>query len=344
MKTLLSVQYLRAAAALAVVTYHATQWGGGVFDLGRAGVDVFFVVSGVIMWTVTGRAESSPGQFIWRRLTRVAPFYWLVTLVLTAVALVWPDFLDNVHPASGHVLLSLAFIPHLDPKGLPFPLYGPGWSLNYEAFFYLLFGAALFAPRPRQAAIVCGALATTVGAGFLLADPVYQLGANPMLLQFAAGIVIANLADMRLLPGRAGGRALIAAGLVGFAVPSALGVFSEVWRPFLWGVPAALIVAGALAIEGNGGAPDWPPMAALGDASYALYLVHEPAQALVAHLLGWSQPWLFRPVAIVAAMVAGLACHRWVERPMTVWLRSASRLMPALVRADGKTELDRSPP
>lgn len=344
MKTLLSVQYLRAAAALAVVVYHATQWGGSIFDVGRAGVDVFFVVSGVIMWKVTGQAESSPGRFIWRRLTRVAPFYWLITLVLVAVALVWPDFLDNVHPATGHVLLSLAFIPHMDPKGLPFPLYGPGWSLNYEAFFYLLFGAALLAPRRRQAVIVCGALSATVAAGLLLADPIYQLGANPMLLQFAAGIVVANLADMKMLPGRAGGWALLSAGLVAFAAPAAFGIFSEFWRPLLWGVPAVLCVAGALAVEGDGGAPNWPFVALLGDASYALYLTHEPAQALVAHTLGWSQPWIFRPIAIVAAVAAGLACHRWVERPLTVFLRSISQLRPAPGRGGGRTAPDRSPP
>jgi exopolysaccharide production protein ExoZ len=344
LKTLFSIQYLRAAAALAVVVYHATQWGGGVLDIGRAGVDVFFVVSGVIMWRVTGQAEASPGKFVWRRFTRVAPFYWLITLILTAVAVVWPDFLDNVHPQTGHVLLSMAFIPHMDPKGLPFPLYGPGWSLNYEAFFYLLFGAALFAPRRRQAAIVCGALAATIAMGFLLADPVYQLGANPMLLQFVAGVAIANLAEMRMLPGRKGGWGLILLGLFGLAVPAALGIFSEFWRPFLWGVPAGLIVAGAMSIEGDGGAPDWPALVALGDASYAIYLVHEPAQALIAHTIGWSQLWLFRPIAILAAVAAGLACHRWVEWPMSAWLRKAPGRLPWPASAGGRTEPDRSPP
>lgn len=344
MKTLLSIQYLRATAALAVVVYHASQWGGSIFDIGRAGVDVFFVVSGVIMWTVTGRSEGAPGRFIWRRFSRVAPFYWLVTLALTATALVWPDFLANVHPEAGHVLLSLAFIPHMDPRGLPFPLYGPGWSLNYEAFFYLLLGAALFAPRRRQAVIVSGALAATVASGFLLADPIYLLGANPMLLQFVAGVAIANLAEMKMLPGRRSGWGLIALGLAGFAIPAELGMFSEFWRPFLWGVPAALCVAGAMAVEGDGGAPDWPAMAALGDASYALYLVHEPAQAVVAHTLGPGHPWLFRPIAIIAAVVAGLACHRWIERPLTVALRSVSLVRPGPGPEDGKTEPGRSPP
>jgi exopolysaccharide production protein ExoZ len=341
-KPLVSIQYLRAAAALAVAVYHASQWRPGhLIDVGRAGVDVFFVISGVIMWKVTGAAEHTPRAFVWRRLTRVAPLYWLVTLALTGVALVWPDFLDNVHPDVGHVLLSLAFIPHMDPKGLPFPLYGPGWSLNYEAFFYLLFAAVLTAPRARQAWLVCGGLVFSVIIGVLLGDPVYQLGANPMLLQFAAGVAIAQLEERSALPGRLGGWALIALGLAGMSASVLPGVFSELWRPFVWGVPAALIVAGALAVEKAGGAPPAAWLLALGEASYALYLTHEPAQAVVGHVFGASNPWLFYPLALAATLVAGVACHVCIERPLTRAARALVRPSRAL---GGRTAPDRSPP
>jgi exopolysaccharide production protein ExoZ len=341
-KPLLSIQYLRALAALAVAVYHASQWRPGhLIDAGRAGVDVFFVISGVIMWKVTGASEQAPGVFVWRRVTRVAPLYWLITLALTAVALFWPDFLDNVHPDAGHVLLSLAFIPHMDPKGLPFPLYGPGWSLNYEAFFYLLFAAVLTAPRARQALLVCGALAFTVVLGVLLGDPVYQLGANPMLLQFAAGVAIARFQERGALPGRKGGWLLIAFGLVGFAVSVLPGLFSELWRPFIWGAPAALLVAGALAVETDHGVARIPALLALGEASYAIYLTHEPVQAIVGHTLGASNPWLFYPLALTATLIAGLACHRWIERPLTAWARTLIRPARAV---GGRTGPDQSPP
>ena len=342
MKPLLSIQYLRAAAALAVAVYHASQWRPGhLIDVGRGGVDVFFVISGVIMWKVTAGAEHAPGVFVWRRVTRVAPLYWLVTLALTGVALVWPGFLDNVHPDAGHVLLSLAFVPHMDPKGLPFPLYGPGWSLNCEAFFYLLFAAVLWAPRARQALLVCGGLAFTVVVGVVLGDPIYQLGANPMLLQFAAGVAIASLQERGALPGRRGGWLLIACSLAGFAASVLPGLFTELWRPFIWGVPAALLVAGALAVETHGGVPAVPALLLLGEASYALYLTHEPAQAIVGHALGANNPWLFYPLALSATLLAGLACHRRVERPLTAWARSLVRPARAV---DGRTGPDQSPP
>ena len=334
MKPLASIQYLRAAAALAIVAFHALQWRAGGFNVGRAGVDLFFVISGVIMWRVTGARESRPAQGLWRRITRVAPLYWLITLIVAGVAALSPMFLTNIHPDLGHLLLSLAFIPHIDPKGLPFPLLPLGWTLNYEAVFYLVFAAALFAPRRAQAWIVGAALFAIVAAGVILTDPVYILGANPLMFEFAGGLAVANLADMGALPGRRGGWALIAAGLAGLAIPALLGAFSELGRPFIWGIPAAAIVAGALAIEQDGGVPNWPALMLLGDASYALYLIHQPAQALVAHTLGYSNTWLFIPVALIASIAAGVACHRLVELPLIRLARSVSQAGAKTWRAE----------
>src|SRR3984957_156703 len=110
-RVLLSIQALRALAALAVVAYHALQWDRGGFDVGRAGVDVFFVISGFIMWHVTSGREVVPGAFLWRRITRVAPLYWLATFGVLAVALAWPAFLPEVRPGWRHLALSLAFVP-----------------------------------------------------------------------------------------------------------------------------------------------------------------------------------------------------------------------------------------
>ncbi|MEO7027698.1 MAG: acyltransferase, partial [Caulobacteraceae bacterium] len=194
---MVSIQYLRALAALAVVLYHALQWRSGGFDVGRAGVDVFFVISGFVLWRATSRHRVTPLTFLAARASRVMPLYWLATLAVVASALVWPQFLPQVRPGWGHLLLSLAFIPHFDPRGLPFPTLPPGWSLDYEAGFYILFAIALaFARRWRAWALV-GGLAGATLAGLLLADPAYILGANPLLLEFAAGVLIGVIDETR---------------------------------------------------------------------------------------------------------------------------------------------------
>jgi exopolysaccharide production protein ExoZ len=326
--TLPSIQYLRAAAALCVTLYHALQWADGGFEVGRAGVDVFFVISGAIMWRVTAGRATSPAAFLIRRATRVAPLYWLMTLLVGAIALVWRGFLPEVIPEWRHLALSLAFVPHFDPLGRPFPLLPPGWTLTYEAAFYGLFAAALTAPERFRAIGITVGLCVVVAAGFVLADPAYVLGANPMLLQFAAGVWLAVAMDAGKLPGRAWGVALLLLGLCLFAALQITGFADELWRPLIWGAPATLLVAGALCVEADGGAPRLAAPLALGDASYALYLVHLPATALIAHTLGWRDAWLFVAVSTLFSVAAALACHAWIEGPMILWTRRASSKRP----------------
>jgi exopolysaccharide production protein ExoZ len=318
---LLSIQGLRALAALAVATYHALQWCDGGFDVGRAGVDVFFVISGVIMWHVTAGRSTSPGEFLLRRLVRVAPPYWIATLTVFVTALIWPAFLPEVRPGWDHLALSLAFIPHLDPRGLPFPTLPPGWSLNYEIVFYLIFAAALAGPAAWRGRMVVGALTAVTAIGFLKPEPLYFLGANPILLQFAAGLGLGLALEHRRLPGPALGVVLAGCGLGLLGAESALHLFTELWRPLLWGVPAVLIVAGGLSFEAGGGLRGLPTpveraVRTAGDASYSLYLWHLPATALVAHSVGFERPWLFAPLAVAASIAAGLAGHRYIERPI----------------------------
>ncbi|HLY79167.1 MAG TPA: acyltransferase, partial [Caulobacteraceae bacterium] len=156
--TLQWLQALRGFAALSVVAYHAFQWIDDRFWVGAAGVDVFFVISGFIIWTVGSGEEASPGVFVWRRLTRVAPAYWLATGAVIALATLWPTLLRQVTLSPAHVALSLAFIQHIDPRGLPFPVLPPGWSLNYEAVFYGLFTLVLFAPAALRFRLLLAAL------------------------------------------------------------------------------------------------------------------------------------------------------------------------------------------
>ena len=88
-----------------------------------------------------------------------------------------------------------------------------------------------------------------------------------------------------------------------------------------------MIVAGFVALE-EGRAVAWPAcLCRLGDASYAIYLSHMPAVALVAHTVGVRPAILFVPVATVVSIVVGLAFHRLVETRLI----AAFRGLPGLV-------------
>jgi exopolysaccharide production protein ExoZ len=153
-KQLYSIQYARALAALAVVLAHTGAYGSGnAFHIGSAGVDIFFVISGFVMWTTTASRAQTPADFIANRIVRIVPMYWLVTLALVIAAVCVPALFPRLKIDAGHVVASLLFMPSRSPfNGELWPVLVQGWTLNYEMFFYGVFALVLFIPRQLRLA------------------------------------------------------------------------------------------------------------------------------------------------------------------------------------------------
>jgi exopolysaccharide production protein ExoZ len=297
-------------------------------------VDVFFVISGFVLWSACEARPQAPAAFLMARAGRILPLYWIATLAVAGAAVLEPMALPIVLPEPRHLVLSLLLLPHTDPAGGPFPLLPTGWTLTYEAFFYLVMALALAAPRDRRLQIVSALLLAASLVGFAY-HGWYTLLANPLLLEFLAGIALARLwakGRFQRLP-RALGPGLIAAGALILAACQISGLRDDFLRPFVWGPPAALIVAGALKIEADGRIGSGPLIRALvseGDASYSLYLVQAPAVAAFAWLTPAWPAALRAPTSFALAVAVGWLCYRLVEKP----LRSARRLhhLPAAHR------------
>src|SRR5271165_5026968 len=104
------IQVLRAIAALLVVQCHTLQASGGAIappkspywftTFGAAGVDIFFVISGFIMFYIsfpTGQPPVSPASFLLKRITRIYPFYWFsmaLAFGLWSIGLFKPSQID----------------------------------------------------------------------------------------------------------------------------------------------------------------------------------------------------------------------------------------------------------
>lgn len=311
---MLSIQYLRAVAALMVVLYHANRWAWRDFDIGAAGVDIFFVISGFVLWTSISERPAAPLVFLRRRLARVAPLYWILTLLVSGAAFFWPQLFFEADPTWGHVLMSLAFIQHFNPDGQPFPVISAGWSLNYEMIFYFVMAAALLRPSDKRfRALVLGLIGVVV-FGFIY-RPAYFLGANPMFLQFVAGAALARWRLTGVLPPRWIGYFAVVLGVAGLAVASRFDLFEHLWRPLFWGVPALLLVGGAVTVERAGRLSDVEIVRVFGDASYSIYLCH----VIVCELLTKVIPtwlWIYVPIAVALSVVAGVLCHLALERPL----------------------------
>ena len=206
-QSLVGVQYVRAVAALCVAFYHCSIQVPALTPyffkyLGMslnypAGVDVFFVVSGLIMY-LTGR-HLGPGDFLARRITRIVPLYWILTLLVSLVLFIRPELFRTTVVTGRYLLDSLFFIPYRNPAhgGDVMPILVPGWSLNMEMFFYLIF-AGLLAVSAR--ALLLGAALVFFALWFLhgMASRHGDLAAITFLtgdrnFEFLAGMAIGYL-------------------------------------------------------------------------------------------------------------------------------------------------------
>jgi exopolysaccharide production protein ExoZ len=203
----------------------------------------------------------------------------------------------------------------------------PGWSLNYEAVFYGLFTLVLFAPASARFRLLLAALGAVIAFG-VLDPPAYYLGANMMLLQFGAGAWLAHRRQLgrRILPEI--GAALAVIGVAVLTAQGLTGLRSDLWRPLLWGVPAAMIVAGAAALEPVQALRPPQALLRLGDASYAIYLCHFITVALAARLIGVAPAWRFVPAAVALSLAAGLMFHWWIEQPLIAACRALPGMFP----------------
>jgi exopolysaccharide production protein ExoZ len=316
--TYVSIQYLRAIAALGVVIVHASPIGQTIL-IGNAGVDIFFVISGFLMWTITDIRPQSPFNFILHRLVRIAPLYWFVTSLLLVGALVMPSAFPNLKFDLSYALGSYLFVPMRPPGSSEtdpiWPVLVQGWTLNYEVLFYALFALCLpLRPRERLLALGVGLIGAVInGLSYAGSNPILMSWSDPLMLEFFAGVLIAIAVRHGVGVSRATGWLLVSASLVllvGFELSDIATA-----RVIVWGLPAALLVWGAVVLERTGPVIDWGWLRLIGDSSYSLYLTHGLALSVLGKLMHRS--WLFFCVGIVASVIAGLVFYYLAERPLT---------------------------
>lgn len=324
MKTLYGIQYLRAFAALAVVVFHAAERSGSHFVIGAAGVDVFFVISGFIMWTMSERRPVTPLRFLADRLQRIAPSYWIVTAIMIAGAVV--GLFPSMKLTAAHILGSLFFIPmHSPSNGEIWPILVQGWTLNFEMFFYVIFAAALLLPRRIQLAGMTIIFLAFVVAGAIMhpQSPLLMTYTRPIILEFVAGAILGRLWLSGRLPGAGLGLALIAVALAGFAAIQLLRLdFNEL----TCGPLAVALVLGTVSVERSGKLPSIPFLTYLGNGSYSIYLWHTLAISVVVKLMASMQmpSDVMTFVGVISGTLLGICAYEAVEKPLRNLLKTLS--------------------
>jgi peptidoglycan/LPS O-acetylase OafA/YrhL len=321
-RTLPALDGLRALAALLVVGFHVAL-STYPFDIGWAGVPVFFVLSGYLITRLSRADEAGAGfsfrSFWIRRVTRIVPLYLLAVAAF--------ELLPFIGGGGGAATVARTLPWYLTFNG-EFVDHGPmtvAWSLGIEEKFYLawpVLAFALLAGWARRLEL------TAIAAGVCLLLAV--LTSIPNLPGYAAllvGASVALLEDRRGWSRPGGATPLAARPLVGWlaaaaavaALLSANVPTQQGWVYLTLGLAVAVLIVhlahGSSLITR---ALATRPMRWLGRRSYGIYLIHTLALTVAEKVVPGGLPvrTLWLGIGCLAlTLVASDVAHRLVEVP-----------------------------
>ncbi|WP_052195485.1 acyltransferase family protein [Deinococcus radiopugnans] len=344
---------VRFFAALIVVFFHygqaqfanTPQFLQAVVANGYVGVQLFFVLSGFILtYTYLPRAGWTSGQFWRARFARIYPVYFV------AMLLALPIFLGVVArdgDGMGFAALTTALTTFLLQAWVPqsaCALNCPGWSLSAEAFFYALFPLLLLLIRGAtfRKLVIVGVVAavlnlvppmiafliqpdtlaastdTTASSNILLLEflrytPLFHLG------EFVLGMSLGGLyvSGHRL---RHGGLVALAALIVVVALLNIPSIPYLLLHNGLLAIPFGILIYGLAQAQGAvERVASNRTLLLLGEASYALYILHAPiftyAKLGLARVGISNESWLFLIVYLAVLITASIAAFKWLENP-----------------------------
>ena len=329
-----AIQALRGVAALMVALMHVAgfasrsgveasiQFKAFMQNIGHVGVDIFFVISGFIVYKILER-ENDMVNFAIKRVARIYPLY-LVIVLITVIYYYNVGFMAPIRDLLGN-LWALTLIKSSS-------ILGVSWTLVFEIHFYLVAALAILFKGQARTALLLWTVAH-VAVTILIQQkflPSYRFF-NPIALEFVFGIYVGFLADRFRIPFP---KLLIA---IGFALPFVANFYFDALptigrgynRPLLWGLPSALMLLGAIEISkrGSGHANVF---SYVGDISYSVYMWHW----LVATIVYRNFPvkidtvlefMLYICITLSFVIVVSHFSFKWLEKPSNAFASSFAR-------------------
>jgi exopolysaccharide production protein ExoZ len=327
---LLSIQYTRAVAAVSVVFFHAFNDAGVTHypeQVLQSGVDLFFAISGFIMWVTTYGSDTGPREFLRRRIIRIVPLYWVFTAFAVLLAVVAPQLGKRTGVLDAFA--SFLFLPAVNTATHQTqPVIAPGWTLNHEMLFYVIFALALMLPRKRRfAALIIANVGLVVLGAFVSKPLVVSFYTNPIVLEFVFGVIIGFVYTSGYRMSRTASTVTVTAGALTMIGLASVWGQTAILRVVVWGIPAALIVLALALTENTKPVSDRPWLRLAGDGSYSIYIVHGVMLSAMLSVVHHAHvpKIVMIPVGGPLAVVAGLIVYRYLEKPMTMYLRHVGK-------------------
>jgi peptidoglycan/LPS O-acetylase OafA/YrhL len=320
-----NIQLMRVIAVYCIAYIHmpsvlaAVHVVPEVVEVLRFGTDTFLVVGGFLTAQVLSGSRKTGGAYLRDRIVRLAPVYAIFTVL---AFLVQNYLMEGHHNSVPELLMSLAFIPYG-----PFPVLYPAWTLIVIVEFSV-FVAIFHALSPGRGVYLASAFLVVLVALAKLAQvshPTLQVYTNPILIDFALGVLAYHLATRAVLPLPMGAAVWLATTAIVLAVTLIM------LRPFEWpgaprllalGLPAFLLVLGAITLERAGAFRASNLVNFLAKCSYCIYLTHWFVSIVSEKVIvaGGAPPEVAAIMLLTTPVVVtyvAMAAYLYVEAPLT---------------------------
>lgn len=313
--------------------------------IGNSGVDLFFVLSGYLIYGSLLSRKQAFLHFFSRRLKRIYPAFTAVFALYVALSVLLPA--ESKIPEGGaalYLLQNYLLLPGLLPIEAMITV---AWSLSYEVFYYLALPLIMVVLKLRERTVAWRLIFFLTMA---VAFAVYTAmnGGPVRLLMFVSGIVLHEMLSRSQwrVSGAAGLTALLA-GLAAMLLPidEPLGTTIKI---------SILFVAFLIFCLSCFGTPSdwlprafsWAPLRWLGNMSYSYYLLHGLALKAGFLALSLAMPptgqqselhWLLLAPMLALTLVSSAVLFLLIERPFSLApriSRGATNLRQAAASAE----------
>lgn len=299
---------------------------------GDAGVNIFFVLSGFIIFYVHKGDIGKKVNFfpyLIKRFSRIYPTYWVANLMIIPLHFLLPQFGQGYERQLNYIISSLLLLPQ--PQA---PIIHAAWSLSNEMFFYLMFSfLIIFSFKkifPLLFILIAGSIFNMVYSlqGIVIfQDPflnlifsyhnfefllgclsAYLVVKHPLRLKkmlfFAGSILILSMIVIERSYGDLGALRLLGYGIPAFFVLTALGSY-EIRNKLK--VPKILLPSLLLL---------------LGDASFSIYITHQLFISGIGRtlqsigLINLIGPLPVIVIIGILTLLTGFVFHLKIEKPL----------------------------
>ncbi len=285
------------------------------------------------MCHITDSGESGK-EFFLRRIARIVPLYWLLTLFAFLLAWVKPTLFNSTTADLGNLLRSLFFIPYEKENGSISPIIPVGWTLNYEVYFYLLitFSTVVFGKK-WHLLVSLAIMALYLFSNLLIeSSDVVKFMSNQIALEFVFGILVHFFNKKWRRKVLSLGAVVNIGIIIGcYSFMALMDVFRiESMRALTLGLPSSIMLLSFMSLESM--LSDLPTkvtmwLVEIGNASYATYLSHlyvvEGLRKIVFFRI--NPDFMYTPIGVAlilcAALAVGQILYYMLDRPLNSAIR-----------------------